>query len=625
MYNTPNFPNGFYYIYYPISGTYTLTATKFGYYPAYAYGVTLLSGTVTTRNLTIVQKPTFYINGLISFRGRPVEGALLTILGTRIETTTDAVGYYSVTLPIGSYTMQIVQSDKQCANYALQMGLVVSANQTRNVALPSRNDQYGYVCENQTSYPSAAATQVVTGFLMSGSNPPLDDGVADVHLPFDFSFYGVTYTAGSQLLVSTNGNLYFGREIHVNDQYPDSYIPSGSAPNNAIYGVWQNFDLERGGAIYTDVVGTSPSRRLVVDFRDLRLANIAGEASFQIWLEEGSNKVFINYAALELPEYSYAISGIENPAGTDGLPYSNSGYALQVPPSGSSTVYTPLLTGDLSGRVQATGGVGINSAAITVVGPSWGSTTSAAGDFSLGNLLAGSYTMTVTASGYLPSSQLLTITAGQVTTVAVTLAPDTSPSPTPFPLPCYVSFTDVDTTHLFYDSIMYLACRNVVSGLPNGDGTFRFNPNGSTTRGEFAKIAKRGFGLPDYTPTTPTFADVPTSNVFYPFIEAAARAGVVSGAACGAALCYRPSDPIRRGEVAVIIRRARNYPTLTPSVPTFADVPANHFAYGAVEALYSRGIISGAECNSGGGLCYRPNDNIRRGELSRIVRRAVEQ
>jgi len=59
-----------------------------------------------------------------------------------------------------------------------------------------------------------------------------------------------------------------------------------------------------------------------------------------------------------------------------------------------------------------------------------------------------------------------------------------------------------------------------------------------------------------------------------------------------------------------------NYPPMgfihgtgVPPQPTFADVPASNFAYNAVETLARRGIINGGNCMSGGGLCFRPNDN----------------
>jgi len=194
----------------------------------------------------------------------------------------------------------------------------------------------------------------------------------------------------------------------------------------------------------------------------------------------------------------------------------------------------------------------------------------------------------------------------------------------PVVIPCG-SFSDVPTDNIFYSDIRFLACRGVISGFAGNT----FQPNSNTTRGQFAKIATLGFGISPATPVTPTFNDVAANNVFYQYIEAAAAANVIRGASSaicdelGAATpCFAPNRNISRVQVAVIVQRARNYAVATPATPTFSDVPSSYFGYAEVETLAARGIIGGGPC--GGGLCFRPNDSIRRGELSKVVRRAVE-
>ena len=59
------------------------------------------------------------------------------------------------------------------------------------------------------------------------------------------------------------------------------------------------------------------------------------------------------------------------------------------------------------------------------------------------------------------------------------------------------------------------------------DGTFR--PNQPVTRGQFAKMAVDGLGIPAADPATPSFVDVPRSHPFYRQIEGAHKAGIVSG------------------------------------------------------------------------------------------------
>ena len=183
--------------------------------------------------------------------------------------------------------------------------------------------------------------------------------------------------------------------------------------------------------------------------------------------------------------------------------------------------------------------------------------------------------------------------------------------------PCSLSFSDVPPTNIFYADIQFLACRGISSGFVGGT----FQPNSNIRRGEFAKLAAIGLGIPTFTPTSPTFSDVPPSNIFYAYIEAAVHAGVILGGPCGTANCFRPNDFIRRSESALIIVRAKQYPTFTPTSPTFTDVPSSFFAYAAIETLAHNGVVNGAPC--GTTACFFPNSFIKRGEMAKVLHRAI--
>ncbi len=226
------------------------------------------------------------------------------------------------------------------------------------------------------------------------------------------------------------------------------------------------------------------------------------------------------------------------------------------------------------------------------------------------NTTAPAATATNTAAA---STTTPTATAPAASTATNTAAAST---PTATAAACTISFSDVPTTSIFYGDIQFLACRGVVSG--NGG---LFAPNSNSTRGQFAKIAALGFGITAFTPTTPTFNDVASSSVFYQYVEAAAHAGAITGFNDGS---FRPNQNVTRAQVAVISQRVRAYALFTPTVATFSDVPASSFGYAAIETLASHSIINGASCVGASGLCFRPNDNIKRGELSKVVRRAIE-
>ncbi len=229
-------------------------------------------------------------------------------------------------------------------------------------------------------------------------------------------------------------------------------------------------------------------------------------------------------------------------------------------------------------------------------------------------------TATATSTSSLTATATLTLTATATATLMVTSTATSTASP------CLLTFSDVPTNNIFYGDIQFLACRGIVSGA---NGLFR--PNDTARRGEFAKIAVLAFAIPNFTPTVSTFNDVAISSIFYGYIEAAAHAVVVNGLSSSQCAvlgvqppCYGPNVNISRVQVAAIVQRARAYPPVTPGAATFSDLPATGFGYNAVETLASRAIISGAAClPPATGLCFRPNDNIRRGELAKVVHRAM--
>jgi len=177
----------------------------------------------------------------------------------------------------------------------------------------------------------------------------------------------------------------------------------------------------------------------------------------------------------------------------------------------------------------------------------------------------------------------------------------------------------VQPSDYFYDPVRYLYCLGVISGY--GDNTFR--PGNLTTRGQLSKIVVLAEGWPTYTPTSPTFRDVLTTDTFYSYIETAYHQGIISGYTCGTGcLEFRPGNNVTRGQLAKIAVLAEGWPTYTPPSPTFRDVLATDTFYENIETAYSKGIISGYDCGNGC-LEFRSGNNATRGQISKIVYLAV--
>ena len=88
----------------------------------------------------------------------------------------------------------------------------------------------------------------------------------------------------------------------------------------------------------------------------------------------------------------------------------------------------------------------------------------------------------------------------------------------------------------------------VADGFP--DGTFK--PGNAVTRGQFAKMAVDGLGLPTADPAIATFLDVPKGSIFFTFVEGAKAAGLINGTSPTA---FSPNNNITRQQTNSILGR----------------------------------------------------------------------
>src|SRR5207244_9462982 len=94
----------------------------------------------------------------------------------------------------------------------------------------------------------------------------------------------------------------------------------------------------------------------------------------------------------------------------------------------------------------------------------------------------------------------------------------------------------------------------IISGYSCGPNCLEFRPENNITRAQLCKIVALAQGWPPYTPPTPTFADVPASHPFYPYIETAYHYNIISGYTCGPnCLEFRPGNNATRGQISKIV------------------------------------------------------------------------
>jgi hypothetical protein len=136
------------------------------------------------------------------------------------------------------------------------------------------------------------------------------------------------------------------------------------------------------------------------------------------------------------------------------------------------------------------------------------------------------------------------------------------------------------------------------------------------------------------TACTLTFNDVAPNSTFYPWIRCLACRGIVGGYPCGGpgepcpGAYFRPNNNVTRGQVSKIVSESAAFSDPVPSTQqTFEDVPPSGTFWLWVERLSTRGIISGYPCGGPFEPCigpdnrpyFRPNNNVTRGQLSKIT------
>ena len=117
-----------------------------------------------------------------------------------------------------------------------------------------------------------------------------------------------------------------------------------------------------------------------------------------------------------------------------------------------------------------------------------------------------------------------------------------------------------------------------------------------------------------------SFADVPTSNIFYPYIENVFHNGVTAG--CDTAN-YCPTGTTLRKQMAVFVLKAKEGPAYVPpaAVGIFNDVPPDDPFAPWIEELHNRGVVAG--CSAPGGPNYCPDDPVLRQQMAVFLLRTL--
>lgn len=173
-------------------------------------------------------------------------------------------------------------------------------------------------------------------------------------------------------------------------------------------------------------------------------------------------------------------------------------------------------------------------------------------------------------------------------------------------------FTDLASSDWAREYINRLA----QSGIINGKGNGKFEPESYVTREEFAKMISGALKL-DAAEEPISFTDVDRDEWYAPYISSAAAAGLVRGYADGS---FGIGKSITREEAAVLIYRAavnagKNTSPSSESGLSFTDAEdISEFATEGVKGCVELKIIQGNDNNM-----FLPNNSITRAECAKMI------
>lgn len=179
------------------------------------------------------------------------------------------------------------------------------------------------------------------------------------------------------------------------------------------------------------------------------------------------------------------------------------------------------------------------------------------------------------------------------------------------------SFDDV-ANHWAQRDIEFMVAQGVLVGGPRN--TFR--PNDNITRAEFITFVVKALGIQPYEPDNPSYSDVDEHDWAYTFIEAALRAGLISGVSHDR---FAPNRFITREEAGALLARAGNLKTLkeTEITKIFSDyndsARISSWARNELASAIKSKILSGL----GDGV-FSPNKYTTRAETAAMIARLTE-
>lgn len=171
-------------------------------------------------------------------------------------------------------------------------------------------------------------------------------------------------------------------------------------------------------------------------------------------------------------------------------------------------------------------------------------------------------------------------------------------------------FNDVSYGDWYYDAVQFVYSRGIMDGVDY----YKFDPNGTITRGMILTMLWRMAGEPFEMPVT-SFTDVEIGRYYTTAVAWACRNGIADGMGEST---FGPNDAITREELVTLLYRYAQYfghSCIGTSIEGFADAGSvSSYAYNAMCWAYKAGVVTGTT-----GSRLNPQGTASRAEAAQMI------
>ena len=169
-------------------------------------------------------------------------------------------------------------------------------------------------------------------------------------------------------------------------------------------------------------------------------------------------------------------------------------------------------------------------------------------------------------------------------------------------------FTDVNTNNWFYNDVYYCWENGIMDGMTNTT----FDPQGTTTRAQFATVLYRMANQPDVTGMTCPFTDVKAGSWYEKAVLWAYNQKVVDGVT---ETTFDPNASITREQMVTMLYRYSGAEAPTGTLDQFTDASRiGAYAVPAVTWAVQNNIVNGVTDTT-----FEPKGNATRAQLAKVL------